>query len=201
MIVSLMGPSTAGKSTLAKLLQARHPERFARVPVDFFFVPRPAETTMAAYLASPLHYDWAAVDRALAATGPLRSAPDCDFEQMIRRAEHGGLPIAEAPICLLDGMRPHPRSDRVIMLELEPDLQRRRLINRDARWGTAVAARTAHLAATFTAGCAELSRAPDLSLPAADPPEVNANRIINFLPASADRPPAEPHSLGRQRSR
>lgn len=187
MIICLMAPSAAGKSTLAKHLQARWSERFARVPVDWFFVPRRPAESVDDYLARPLAYDWPAVDRALAAHGPDRSTPDCDFATFTRRSEIGGLPIADAPILLLDGMRPHPRCDIVVTLQLDPATQQRRLVERDARWGTTVAARRAHLDATYRLGCRELARSFDLRLDAEDPIEENARRVVDLLGAREER--------------
>lgn len=181
MIICLIGPSAAGKSTIAKRLQSLHPERFARVPVDFFFVPRPPQVSMPDYLSAPFAYDWDAVDQTLNEVGTRRSTPDCDFDQLVWRSERGGLPIAEAPAYVLDGMRPHPRCDYLVMLDLDPAVQRQRLIARDLRWGTQVAERSSHLAATFEAGCAELPRKPDLRLSAAAEVEHNANKIISAL--------------------
>lgn len=180
MIVCLMGPSTAGKSTLAKTLQQSDPEVFARVPVDFFFVPRPASVSIADYLARPFSYDWRALDRALSANGAQRSTPDADFERLVWRSDTGGLPLAQAPVYLLDGMRPHPRCEALVMLALDESDQRQRLIERDARWGTRVAERSAHLAATYEQGCSELPREPDLRLRATDPIEHNAQRIAEL---------------------
>ncbi|MFC7621946.1 hypothetical protein [Microlunatus sp. GCM10028923] len=181
MIICLMGPAGSGKSTLAKELQRVRPDRFARVPVDYFFVPRPAGESMADYLARPFGYDWNAVDRALAATGPERSTPDCDFPAMLRRAPYGGLPIAPAPVAVLDGMRPHPRCDRLVLLDLEPEEQRRRLADRDRRWGTAVADRHDHLAATFRQGLAELPRDPDLRLGGTEAVDTKITALLTLL--------------------
>ncbi|GAB3757606.1 hypothetical protein [Microlunatus parietis] len=181
MIICLMGPAGSGKSTLAKELERVRPERFARVPVDYFFVPRPATESMADYLARPFGYDWPAVDRALAATGPERSTPDCDFTAMRRRAPYGGLPIGPGPVAVLDGMRPHPRCDRLVLLELEPAEQCRRLVDRDRRWGTEVADRQDHLAATFRHGLAERPRDPDLRLSAAQPVDAMITTLLALL--------------------
>ena len=185
MIVCVMGPAGSGKSTLAKRLQELRPGRFARVPVDYFFVPREPGTTLRDYLARPFAYDWAALDHALAAQGERRSTPDCDFEELRRRSPSGGLPISTAPIMVLDGMRPHPRCDRLVLLDLDPAEQRRRLIARDRRWGTSVADRDDHLAATFRQGCAEAPHPPDLRLDATAPLEANAQTMIDFLASSA----------------
>lgn len=172
-----MGPAASGKSTLAKRLQEIHPKVFARVPVDFFFVPRAETTSMDDYLSRPFSYDWDAVDRVLTATGADRSTPDCDFSTFRWRAPAGGLPVASAPVMVLDGMRPHPRCELLIMLELDPDTQAERLQERDKRWGTTVAGRRAHLDATFTQGCAELPRNPDLRLDARAPIETTLETI------------------------
>lgn len=176
-----MGPAGSGKSTLAKELERARPERFARVPVDYFFVPRPAGESMADYLARPFAYDWAAVDRALAATGPERSTPDCDFTAMHRRAPYGGLPIGPGPVAVLDGMRPHPRCVRLVLLDLDPDEQRRRLVDRDRRWRTDVAERHDHLAATFRQGLAERPRDPDLRLAAGQPVDTMITALLTLL--------------------
>lgn len=73
MIVCLMGPAGSGKSTLAKELERVRPELFARVPVDYFFEPRPEGKSMADYLARPFAYDWAA-DRVRPGGGAGRDA-------------------------------------------------------------------------------------------------------------------------------
>jgi energy-coupling factor transporter ATP-binding protein EcfA2 len=180
-IVCVMGPSAAGKSTLAKHLQTMFPEQFARVPVDFFFTPRPSEMTLTEYRAVPLNYEWSTLDRAITAEGDSRSTPDCDFEAMTWRSRTGGLPIAKAPIYVLDGMRPHPHYDVLVMLELDPAEQDRRLRERDARWGTTVAAHKAHLDATYRTGCTETHGRPDMQLNAASGLEDNATTIVRNL--------------------
>lgn len=176
-----MGPSGSGKSTLAKRLQELRPDVFARVPVDFFFIPRESERSLLDHLREPLRYDWSALDRAVGATGPTRSTPDCDFDTFQWRSSSGGIPIAEAPILVLDGMRPHPRCDFLVLLDLDRTTQDRRLTDRDARWGTRVADRRDHLDATYTAGHAELPRPVDLVLSAEDPVDQNASTIIDRL--------------------
>ncbi len=176
-----MGPAGSGKSTLAKRLEEERPDLFARVPVDYFFVPRAAGTSMAEFLARPFGYDWATVDKALTEVGERRSTPACDFDSMRWRSPHGGLPIATAPIMVLDGMRPHPLCDRLFLLDLDPVEQRRRLADRDRRWGTRVADREDHLAATFRQGLSEASRPPDLRLNASDPTESTIRTLIEFL--------------------
>lgn len=181
MIVCLLGPSAAGKSTLAKELERRYPERFARVPVDYFFVARPEGMPVAQFLSHPLGYDWDAVDRALSAHGRRRTTPDCDFERFVRRSDAGGLAISDAPVYVLDGMRPHPRCDFLVMLDLDASVQRQRLAERDIRWGTRVASRTAQLTSTFKAGLAQLPRQPDLRLQATATVDANAQRVIEAL--------------------
>ena len=92
-----------------------------------------------------------------------------------------GLPITDAPTLALDGMRPHPRCDLLILLDLDTTTQRERLIARDRRWNTSVAERTEHLASTFAAGMAELPRDPDLVVPATDPIDRNVDAIVRLL--------------------
>lgn len=176
-----MGPAGSGKSTLAKSLEKLRPDLVARVPVDFFFAPRECSQSVSDYLARPFAYDWDAVDRAIAADGPQRSTPDCDFTEFRWRSPYGGLPIADATTLALDGMRPHPRCDLLILLDLDTTTQRERLIARDRRWNTSVAARTEHLTATFAAGIAELPRDPDLVLLATDPIDRNVDAIVRLL--------------------
>ncbi|HVX46948.1 MAG TPA: hypothetical protein VHC49_23855 [Mycobacteriales bacterium] len=178
MLLSIMGPAGSGKSTLAKHLQERRPDLVARVPVDFFFVPRREDETVSDYLARPFGYDWAALDAAL---DTHRSSPDCDFVAFRWISPTGGLPIAEAPVYVLDGMRPHPRSDLLVQLRLDAVTQRDRLRERDVRWGTAVAGRTEHLHATYQAGVGELPRTPDLTLDATAPLEQNGEHILRLL--------------------
>lgn len=181
MLLSIMGPAASGKSTLAKRLQERRPDLVARVPVDFFFVPRPDHEPLAEYLDRPFCYDWPALDAALAADGTGRSSPDCDFGSLQWRAPTGGMPIATAPVYALDGMRPHPRSDRLVRLRLNAVTQRERLRERDVRWGSKVADRAGHLAATYDAGLCELPRTPDLTLDATAPIEENCEHILRLL--------------------
>jgi hypothetical protein len=180
-LVCLMGPAAAGKSTLAKELERRHPESFARVPVDYFFSPRPGGVPFDQYFAQPLEYDWAAVDAALASTGPRRTTPDCDFDQFTWRSPTGGRPIRRAPIYLLDGMRPHPGCSFLVVLELDATTQHRRLVERDLRWGTRVADRCQHLAMTYAAGLRELPRPPDLRLSGTDTLATNAHAVHQAL--------------------
>lgn len=95
-----MAPAGAGKSTLAKELAGRNPELFARVPVDYFFVPRPKEMRLDQYLAQPLEYDWSALDEALASTGPSRTTPDCDVAVHVAFQDGPGSKFAEhRPTC------------------------------------------------------------------------------------------------------
>jgi thymidylate kinase len=189
MLLCLLGPAGSGKSTTAKFLEKHHPQLFARVPVDFFFLPRSADESVGDYLARPFEYDWQQVDNALSADGTGRSTPDCDFTTFDRKADHGGMPITNAPVYVLDGMRPHPRCGILVLLQLDATTQTRRLQDRDVRWGTTVATRTEHLRRTYDAGRAELPRKPDLTLPATDPIEHNAEQIRKLVVQSRGRDP------------
>lgn len=140
------------------------------------------------YLSHPFAYDWSAVDRVMAARGAARSTPDCDFETFRWRSSSGGIPIAAAPILVLDGMRPHPACDFLVTLDLDRVTQVQRLRERDQRWGTQVADRRSHLDDTYAAGLAELPRPVDLLLPADAPIDRNAQKIIDaVLQGTANR--------------
>ena len=89
------GSAAAGKSSLAKAVASLAPDVAARVPVDWFFVPRTPEQSLDDFRSQPLRYAWALLDAALAAEDPAcRSTPRSDFTEFRRAAENGGLPIA-----------------------------------------------------------------------------------------------------------
>jgi hypothetical protein len=84
-------------------------------------------------------------------------------------------------VLVLDGIRPHPRCDRLVILELDAMTRRQRLLDRDIRWGTAVADRGHRLDATFELGRAESPKEPDLWLDATRPIDDNARRVIGSI--------------------
>ena len=180
--VCLTGPSCAGKSTLAKTLARRRPDIAARVPVDHFFTPRPPGESLGDFLCRPLAYDWEALDRALASTGEAaRSSPVCDFSSFRRLSATGGIAIPAVPVLLLDGMRPHPRCDVLVVLELDDAEQRARLHERDQRWGTSVAEKLDHLRITYGQGQDEIGGDPDLLLDARAPLDLNVRRLEGLI--------------------
>jgi hypothetical protein len=182
MLICVMGPAAAGKSSLAKAVASLAPDGAARVPVDWFFVPRAPEQPLDDFWSQPLRYDWPLLDAAMAAEDPARrSTPSCDFAEFRRTAETGGLPIAHAPVYVLDGMRPHPRCDAVVLLTLDGATQRARLTQRDREWGTDLAQRTAHLRITHEQGLADLAGPPDLVLDAAAPLADNARTVRDHV--------------------
>jgi len=188
MLVCVVGPAAAGKSSLAKAVASLAPDVAARVPVDWFFVPRAPEQSLDAFWSQPLRYDWPLLDAAVAAEDPAhRSTPRCDFAEFRRTAEHGGLPIAHAPVYLLDGMRPHPRCDAVVLLTLDQQTQRARLTQRDREWGTNLAQRTSHLRITHEQGSADLAGPPDLVLDATAPLADNARTLLDHVTGRAGR--------------
>jgi hypothetical protein len=179
MLLCVLGPAAAGKSSLAKAAASLAPDVVARVPVDWFLVPRTPGQSFDDFLSRPLRYDWPLVDAAVAAEDPgRRSTPRCDFTEFRRTAETGGLPIGHAPVYVLDGMRPHPRCDAVVLLTLDSATQRARLTQRDREWGTALAQRTSHLRITHDQGLADLAGPPDLVLDATAPLADNARTLL-----------------------
>lgn len=151
LVVSICGPSNAGKSQLAKATAATLGEEVAsRVPVDYFFVPRGPDESLAAFHARPMRWDWPLLRQRFALpVGTATSTPDADFDAFRRNAEEGGLPFTIRPVMLCDAMAPVPGSDLVVVLEVPREERQRRIVERDARWGTRVADRMTHLDATW----------------------------------------------------
>ena len=70
MLICVTGPAAAGKSSLAKAVASLAPDVAARVPVDWFFVPRAPEQSLDDFWSQPLRYDWPLLDAALATEDP-----------------------------------------------------------------------------------------------------------------------------------
>lgn len=151
LVVSICGPSNAGKSQLAKaVVQELGDEVAARIPVDYFFRPRPESVPRETFLAQPLIWDWPLVaDRLTLPIGTMTSTPDADFDAFIRRKDEGGLLFPIRPVMICDAMAAYPGSRLVVMLDVPDDVRRARLEERDRRWGTVVADRWQHLEATW----------------------------------------------------
>lgn len=164
LVVSICGPSNAGKSQLAKATAVLLGETVAsRVPVDYFVVPRDQGESLAEFHARPMRWDWPLLSRRLALPmGTRTSTPDADFETFRRRGDVGGLPFAIRPVMLCDAMEPFPGSDLVVELDVPREERQRRIVERDARWGTRVADRIVHLDATWREASADVR--PDLTL-------------------------------------
>ena len=176
-VVSICAPSSAGKSQLAKaLVQVLGEEIAARVPVDYFFVPRPEGMSIGQFLATPLQWDWPLLAARLALpTGTFTSTPNADFEAFRRRGDDGGLSFTIRPVMICDAMAPYPESDLVVMLEVPDDVRRTRLADRDRRWGTGVAGRWQHLEVTWHYAPKGLH--PDLVLDGTAPLATTASRL------------------------
>lgn len=158
-VVSICGPSGAGKSQLAKATVRELGDHVAaRVPVDFFFVPRPREMPLDLFLVQPLRYDWSLLgDRFACPCGAVTSTPDADFELFLRRANEGGQSFTIRPVMICDGMEPYPGSDLVVRLDAAPEVRWGRIAERDRRWGTRVHARLDHLEATWQVASRHIS--------------------------------------------
>lgn len=181
--VSIAGPAGSGKSQLALAVVSRLGEGVAaRVPMDWYIVPR--EAPMSDWLTRPLDYDDKAVRDLLAApAGETRLTPPFDFETFTRSEATGQrktIPIR--PVMVLDAMAPWSQADLSVRLDVPAEVRRRRIVERDARWGSRVIDRWDHL---------ELSRRHiearghrfDLTLDGERPLAENASRIVDALHA------------------
>lgn len=162
LVVSICGPSNAGKSQLAKATAAGLGDAVAsRVPVDYFFIPRKPDVPLDIFFTRPMRWDWELLRRRLALPlGTGTSTPDADFDAFFRRADDGGVPFHIRPVMLADAMEPFPGSDMVVLLNVQNHVRRQRILERDQRWGTRVAERLTHLDATWNRVSGTIS--PDL---------------------------------------
>jgi uridine kinase len=186
--VSICGPSGAGKSQLARLLADElGPDIAARIPVDYFFVPRPQGMPPDVYLARPLRWDWALLKQQLTLPmGTVTSTPDADFETFQRRSDGGGLPFTIRPVMICDAMAACPGSNLVVVLEVPADVRRERIAGRDQRWGTRVADRWQHLEETWRSASTGL--VPDLVLDGTVPVAMTAARLGQWITNSPAGP-------------
>lgn len=183
-VMSVVGPSCVGKSQLAKaVVEVLGPEVAARVPTDYFFVPRETNVPMAAFDREALRYDWALVRQLLdEPIGTATSTPDVDFERFTRRGDTGGIPITVRPVMILDAMAPFPDADLWVRVEVPDAVRRKRLAARDTRWGTDVASRWKHLEATWADAMSLLEgREPDVVLDGEHPLVENAQRLADVI--------------------
>lgn len=176
-VVTICGPAGAGKSMLAKAVAAALGDGIAaRVPADYFFVPRDADEPLSCFLSRPLQWDWALLrERLCLPAGSISSTPDADFERFVRRADTGGLPLPIRPVMIVDAMAPFQASDLVVRLDARAAVRRARVVERDVRWGTRVIERWAHLEASWAA-YAEV--VPDLELDGERPLPENIAVIV-----------------------
>ena len=192
-IVSIFGPSNAGKSQLAKAVAVAVGEhRCARIPTDYFLnLPEEPDPNS----PGALTYDWALLDRALTRPlGAVVTTPDVDFDRLVRRSPEGGLPFIVRPIMLTDAFVPHPAAAILVRLIAPEPVRRARVIARDARWGSRVIERWEVLEATWDHVAAH-TNVWDMDLSGEDPLAANAQRILASLgrylddgvPAGGDR--------------
>lgn len=124
----------------------------ARVPADFFLVPRDEAEPLARFLARPLRWDWPLLrERLRLPVGTMSSTPNLDFERFRRLADTGGSSLPIRPVMIVDAMEPYPAADLVVRLDVPAAVRRARIVARDVRWGTRVAERWAQLEASWTA--------------------------------------------------
>ena len=186
-IVSICGPSNAGKSQLAKAVAAAVGEHTcARIPTDYFLrfpdAPEPSSP-------APLTYDWTLLDQILARPfGTTVTTPDVDFNRLVRRSPGGGLPFVVRPIAVTDAFVPHPAAAILVRLTAPEPVRRARVVARDARWGSRVIERWAALGSTWNQASTTLT-AWDLDLSGEDPIDVNAARIAAVIRRTIDNAP------------
>jgi uridine kinase len=180
-VVSIAGAAGSGKSQLALAVVALLGEDVAaRVPMDWYIVPR--DLPMAAWLEQPLGYDVEAVRALLSApVGPTRLTPPFDFETFTRSETTGqrkAIPIR--PVMVLDAMAPWPDADLSVLVDAPAAVRHRRIVDRDARWGSRVIDRWDHLelARRHIEGQAHRF---DLILDGEAPLRANAARIVEAL--------------------
>lgn len=179
-LVTIYGAAGSGKSVLAKAVVETLGEAIAaRVPTDYFFVPREPNEPLPAYLAKPLAWDWDLLrERLSLPIGTDATTPDADFEAFTRIAASGGRPLSIRSVMLLDAMAPFPEADLAVRLDVPAAVRRERIISRDERWGTRVRDRWAHLEETWHAVPEVV---PDLVLDGTCPMEDNVAALVAMI--------------------
>lgn len=151
----------------------------ARIPTDYFFVPRSPGVSLDAFLARPLAWDWALIRERLALPiGTPTTTPDADFEAFVRRGDEGGLPFTIRPVMVIDAMAPYPDADLVVRLDAPGDVRRERIVMRDRRWRTRVADRWPHLEASWRG---HAGASPNAVLDGMRPMAENAARVCQLV--------------------
>jgi uridine kinase len=147
LIVSIVGPSNAGKSQLARHVSAlAGANEVCRVPTDYFLQPRARGESLEGYWARPFEWDWALLaDRLLGADGSARTTPDFDFTTFERRSDLGGLSLVLRPVMVLDAIDAFPGARLVVRIDCAEQVRRERVRERDARWGSQVGERWASM--------------------------------------------------------
>lgn len=179
-LVTIFGAAGSGKSMLAKAVaDALGNEVAARVPADYFFVPREPDESLASYLGRPLVWDWELLlERLSLPLGTDTTTPDADFEGFTRLAVPGGRPLPIRPVMLIDAMAPFPAADLRVRLDVPATERRTRIVARDERWSTRVRDRWPHLEATWIAVPEVM---PDVILDGTRPLEENVALLVSRL--------------------
>ena len=153
----------------------------ARIPTDYFLVPRPPDLSLVDFLKQPLRYDWDLLRSLLRQpVGTPVETPDADFGNFTRISDVGGRPFTIRPVMITDAMAGCPDADLLILLDAPSTVRYDRIAARDVRWGTNVLANWKHLEMTWHASRLKLP-APDLILDGNRPLPRNADTLASLV--------------------
>lgn len=176
-VISIFGNSGAGKSTLANALVSALSSTVAtRVRGDHYLKSR-GTVPMEEFLTSSDLVDWEAVREDL--VGPIGSeisTPVYDFVNFQRISRRGDKPFVVSRLNVIDALIPYPRSDFVILVELDDGCRRRRFLERDGYvWRNFVLDHWNKCQKDFS------KTIPDLTINGAAPTTESVSAVIAFL--------------------
>jgi uridine kinase len=179
-IISICGAAGAGKSTVAlKLVDIIGKDIASRVPADYYLKSY-SDEPFEEFLSKPFKWDWELLRKELLKPiGTKCETPDFDFHLLRRRSKTGGIPFTINRYMIIDAL-PYPRADLLVKIEAPEDLRLARVKARDKKWNYNSLPRWPKMELTGK----EIEKKKykwDLILSGFDEPEVNAEKIKNFL--------------------